>query len=52
MKPHRENKHTLTFFLDFVIDVVDVDCVVWSDIHDVSAGTTERQFNVYNAHSV
>lgn len=24
---------THTFFLDFVIDVVDVDCVVWSDIH-------------------
>lgn len=25
--------HTHTFFLDFIIDVVDVDCVVWSDIH-------------------
>lgn len=24
----------LTFFFNFVIDVVDVDRVIWSDIHD------------------
>lgn len=25
---------SLAFFLDFVVDVVDVDGVVWSDVHD------------------
>lgn len=29
---HDGRRHT--FFLDFVINVVDVDRVVWSDIHD------------------
>lgn len=33
LNPHAVNKRTLTFFLDFIIDVVDVDRMVRPDIH-------------------
>ena len=42
LKLNTQNPLFLTFFLDFLIEVVDVDCLVWNNLHDFEIGAAER----------